>query len=86
MAKRTIEIFSAGCPLCEEAVEAVKAASCPSCDVQVKDMNDPAVAAQAQKYGIHRVPAVVINGKLADCCATGKVDVGVLRSMGLGTP
>jgi hypothetical protein len=26
----------------------------------------------------------VINGQLADCCATGEVDIEVLRSMGLG--
>ena len=84
MAKRTVEVFSAGCALCEEAIQAVKAASCSNCDVQVKDMTDPIVAAQAKKYGIHRVPAVVINGKLADCCATGKLDIKLLQSMGLG--
>jgi hypothetical protein len=47
-------------------------------------MSDPAVAARAKQLGIHRVPAVVIDGKLADCCATGPVDLDVLRSMGLG--
>ena len=47
-------------------------------------MKDPKAAADAKRYAIGRVPAVVIDGKLADCCATGKVDVGVLRSMGLG--
>ena len=86
MASRTIEVFTAGCPCCDEAVQAVKAAACSNCDVQVKDMKDPTVAAQAKKYGINRVPAVVIDGKLAGCCATGKVDVEHLRSMGLGSP
>ena len=84
MAKRTVEVFSAGCPCCDDAVQAVKAAACPNCDVQVRDMKDPTVAAQAKKYGINRVPAVVINGQLADCCSTGKVDIGVLKSLGLG--
>ncbi len=84
MDKRTVEVFSAGCALCEEAIVAVKAASCSNCDVQVKDMTDPKVAARAKAYGIHRVPAVVINGKLADCCSTGTLDMKQLRSMGLG--
>lgn len=84
MSKRTIEVFSAGCPCCDEALEAVREASCESCDVRVLDMKDPQVAARAKELGIHRVPAVVINGQLADCCATGEIDVEVLRSMGLG--
>lgn len=48
-------------------------------------MKDPAVAAAAKKYGIKRVPAVVIDGKLADCCAAGGIDADVLRGMGLGS-
>jgi hypothetical protein len=84
MSKRTIEVFSAGCGCCDEAIQAVREASCESCDVHVLDMKDPAVAARAKQLGIHRVPAVVIDGKLADCCATGEVDVDALRSMGLG--
>ncbi len=47
-------------------------------------MKDPTVAAEAQKYGIKRVPAVVIDGKLADCCAAGGIDIDALRGMGLG--
>jgi hypothetical protein len=84
MSKRTIEVFTAGCACCDEAVQAVRDASCSSCDVRILDMKDPKVAARAKQLGIHRVPAVVINGHLADCCATGAVDVDVLRSMGLG--
>ena len=86
MSKRTIEVFSAGCACCNEAIQAVRDASCASCDVQVLNMQDPKVAARAKQLGIHRVPAVVIDGQLADCCATGEVDVEVLRSMGLGAP
>ena len=35
--KRTIEIFSAGCPACEETVTLVNRIACPSCDVTVLD-------------------------------------------------
>lgn len=83
---RNVEVFSAGCPCCVEAVQAVQAAACSGCNVQVRDMNDPAVAAAAKAYGIKRVPAVVIDGTLADCCASGAVDIPTLQAMGLGSP
>jgi glutaredoxin 3 len=81
---RAIEVFSAGCACCDEALKAVKAAAFSSCNVVVRDMKDPKIAADAKRHGIKRVPAVVIDGKLADCCASGGIDLGVLRSMGLG--
>ena len=81
---RTVEIFSAGCPCCDDAIQSVKAAACPNCRVEVRDMKDPKVQADAKKYGIARVPAVVIDGKLAECCKTGPIDLNELRSMGLG--
>ena len=85
MTKRTIEVFAAGCPCCDEAVKEVKAAACPSCDVQVLDMrSDKAAQAKAKQYGITRVPAVAINGKLADCCTSGAVNLATLRGLGLG--
>ena len=85
MAKRMIEVFTAGCPCCDEAVRQVREAACPSCDVRIQDMrSDKAAQARAKQYGIMRVPAVVINGKLADCCATGAVNLTTLRGLGLG--
>lgn len=85
MTKRTVEVFSAGCPCCDDAVRLVRDIACDSCDVQVQDMRDAAVQAKAKQYGINRVPAVVVNGKLAECCQQGAVDVDTLRSMGLGS-
>ena len=82
--KRTIEVFSAGCPACEPTVQLVKSIACPSCDVQVLDMNKPDVAAKAKQYGVKSVPAVVINGKLAGCCAGAGPDEATLRAEGLG--
>jgi hypothetical protein len=82
--KRTIEIFSAGCAACEETVSLVKRIACPSCDVQVLDMHDPAVAAKAKGYAIQSVPAVVVDGKLADCCAGRGPDERTLRAAGIG--
>lgn len=67
--KRKIELFSAGCPACDETVRLVNRLACPSCEVRVLDMNDPTIAGRAKSLGIRSVPAVVIDGKLADCCA-----------------
>ena len=86
MKTRTIEVFSAGCPCCDEAVRIVKSVARESCDVQVLDMRtDQAAQERAKSYGIHRVPAVVVNGQLADCCSSGAVDEAVLRRLGGGS-
>ena len=85
-AKRTIEIFSAGCPACEDTIELVNRVACPSCDVTVLDMKDPEIARRAKSIGIRSVPAVVINGKIADCCAGRGPDEQTLRAAGLGQP
>ena len=82
--KRTIEIFSAGCPACDETVTLVKQLACPSCEVTVLDMHTPEVARRAKSLGIHTLPAVVINGSLADCCAGRGVDEATLRAAGVG--
>lgn len=84
--KRRIEVFSAGCPACEETVQLVNRLACPSCEVRVLDMRDPDVASRARGLGIRTVPAVVIGGKLADCCAGRGPDEATLRASGLGQP
>ena len=85
--KRTIEVFSAGCPACDEAVKLVQSLACPSCDVQVLDMRgDKTAQAKAEQYGVQRVPAVAVNGKLAGCCTGGGIDAGGLKGLGVGSP
>jgi glutaredoxin 3 len=84
--KRKIEVFSAGCPVCEETLALVNRLACPSCEVSVLDIRRQEVASRAKEYGIRCVPAVVIDGKLADCCAGRRPDEAVLKSAGLGVP
>jgi len=84
--KRQIEIFSAGCPVCTEAVEMIQRVACPSCEVTVLDMRAPHVAHRAKSLGIRSVPAVVIDGTLAACCAGREPDEATLRAAGLGQP
>lgn len=86
MATRKIEIFSAGCPVCEETVALVNRIACPSCGVTVLDMKDPKVASRAKSLGIRSVPAVVIDGKLAECCAGRGPDEATLKAAGIGQP
>ena len=82
--KRTIEIFSAGCVTCKETIKLVQSLACESCDIKVHDMNARGVATKAKKYGVKRLPAIVIDGKLAACCSNRGVDAKVLRSAGVG--
>jgi glutaredoxin len=84
--KRKIEVFSAGCPVCKDAVNLVNKLGCDSCDVSVLDMNKPEIAERARTLGIRSVPAIVIDGKLADCCAGRGPDEATLRDAGIGKP
>ena len=84
--KRSIEVFSAGCPACQETIDLVNRMACPSCEVSVLDMNDREVAKRAAQIGIRSVPAVVIDGRLADCCADRDPTEAALREAGVGQP
>ncbi len=83
---RKVEIFSAGCVVCNDAVELVRSIACPSCDVSVLEMKDAAVARRARMLGIRSLPAVIIDGKLSNCCAGRGPDEQVLRAAGVGQP
>jgi hypothetical protein len=86
MTTRTVEVFSAGCCVCTATIEMVQRVAGPSCEVTVLDMREPAVARRAKDMGIRSVPAVVIDGTLADCCTGRGVDEATLRAAGLGQP
>ena len=84
--KRKVEVFSAGCPACTDAATVVTSLPCPSCEVDMLDMRDIAVAQRAKTLGVRSVPAVAIDGRLADCCAGRGIDEASLRAAGLGQP
>jgi len=86
IAKRKIEIFSAGCPLCNDAVEMVERISCQDCEINVLNMNDPEVAKRGKSLGIRSLPAIVIDGKLAECCAGKGPNEITLKAAGIGQP
>ncbi len=81
--KRKVEIFTAGCYLCDEAVNLVKGIACDSCDVSIYNLNNEGQD-KARAYGIASVPTVVVDGKIADCCRQGKVSKSELVAAGIG--
>lgn len=78
--RKKIEVFSAGCSTCKETIELVKRIAGSSHEVLVHDMHQSEVASKAKNYGIRSVPAIVVDGKLAGCCAGRGPDEQVLRS------
>lgn len=78
-AKHTIEIFSAGCATCKDTIEMVRKVAGSDHTVQVHDMQQGDTAKRAKTLGVRSLPAVVVNGKLAGCCAGRGPDEHVLR-------
>jgi hypothetical protein len=61
-------------------IDLVNRVAAPGATIQVLDMHDPAVAARARGLGVRTVPGVVIDGRLASCCASRGVDEAALRA------
>lgn len=81
---RKIEVFSAGCIVCDDTVALINRIACSSCEVQVLDMHRADVAEKARRYGVRSVPAVALDGQLGDCCAGRGPDEARLRVAGIG--
>jgi hypothetical protein len=88
MAKRLVEVFTAGCFVCDGVIKQVKDLACDNCEVVVYDLNKKCDSNEceekARAYGVHAVPAVAINGALVDCCKTNGIDIEALKRAGLG--
>jgi glutaredoxin 3 len=85
MAEHTIEIFSAGCILCQDVLRLVHQLARSSTKVQVYDMSTGDSLVKVREYGVTRVPALVIDGELARCCEGDSIDEEMLRRLGLGS-
>jgi glutaredoxin 3 len=82
--RRKIEIFSTGCAMCNDTIEMVRRTADPCYEVIIRDMVDSRVLARAKELGIRCLPAIVIDGKLADCCRCPGIDEQKLRAAGIG--
>ena len=63
--RHKIEIFSAGCKTCKDAIEAVRKLAGSEHEVVVRDMHQHEIASRAAQHGVRSLPAVMIDGKLA---------------------
>jgi predicted DsbA family dithiol-disulfide isomerase len=86
MANRQVEVFTAGCPVCEPSVQLVQELACPDCEVTIHDLRqaEGAAAEKAAEYGIKVVPAVVVDGTLVSCCETPGPAREALSAAGIG--
>ena len=75
-----IEVFTAGCPLCDDALALVNEIAGADYEVTERDLHEEAALARARELGIRSVPAVVIDGEPADCCSDVGIEEAVLRA------
>lgn len=87
--KRRVEIFTAGCILCQEAVKTVRRLACPSCEVVVYDLIKQCESKECldkvRDYGVSRVPTIVVDGKIAECCTASRPSIEELKAAGIGS-
>ncbi len=86
--KRKIELFTAGCSVCEPVVEMVKAMACPSCEVVIYNLSQPCDTKEClekvKSYGIKALPAIAVDGKLLSCCQNKGISADELVNAGIG--
>jgi hypothetical protein len=83
MAKRQVEVFTAGCPVCDPVVRLVQEMACPDCEVTIYDLRQSG-AEKVAEYRITTVPAVVVDGNLASCCQNRGPNREDLAAAGIG--
>ena len=77
--KCKVEVFSAGCPACQSAIDMINRVAGEDVEIVVLDMNDPEIAEKAKKLGVRCAPAVAVNGEVADCCQECAPDENTIR-------
>ena len=88
LTKRKIELFTAGCTVCEPVIEMVKAMACSSCEVVIYNIAQPCDTKEClekvKAYGIKALPAIAVDGKLLACCQNKGISVDELKKPGIG--
>jgi len=83
--KKQVEIFTAGCPVCEPVVQLVKDTAGTHCDISIHNLSEDPNEAIRKKYSLTRLPAVAVDGKLLDCCKKIAITKEDLIGAGIGT-
>lgn len=84
--KRRVEVFTAGCPVCQGVVEIVNELACPNCDVTIYNLNRDEGVDEAKAYAVTALPSIVVNGELLECCKRGPITKEDLKAAGIGQP
>lgn len=86
--KRQVEIFTANCPVCDPVVKMVKDLACDNCELTTYDLvnqcDDKSCLSKISEYGIKKLPAIAVDGKLLDCCKGNAVTKEKLIEAGIG--
>lgn len=88
MPTKKVEIFTSGCPIRESTVDLVERVACPSREVIIHDLtkdNKKEIRDKATFYGVERIPAVAVNGKLLERREMSSVSENILRQAGVGS-
>ena len=87
--KRQIEIFTAACPVCEPVVALVQETACENCEITIFNMTEQceskSCVAKMEAYGVKRLPAIAVNGKLIACCKNIAITKNDLLNVGIGS-
>lgn len=87
IARRRVEILSAGCKTCQRTIEQLREQIDPRHEIVVLDMHkDDAAVEKAEAYGIRTVPAVIVDGRLLACCKNTGPTLRELHAAGLAKP
>jgi hypothetical protein len=66
----------------------IKELACDTCEVTTYDLvrqcEDKTCLEKIDEYGIKKVPAVVVNGELLDCCRYSAITEAKLVEAGIG--
>jgi len=84
MNKNHIEIFTAGCSICEPVVQFVKETAGANCNISIYNLSERSYNNICKKYSIKRLPSIVVNGILLDCCKNIDITKEDLINAGIG--
>ncbi len=63
-----IEVFTAGCHLCDETIEIVQRARCSKCTITeyniLERCESKICLKKAKEYGVRAVPTIAVDGKI----------------------
>lgn len=85
--RKRVEIFTAGCTLCNPVVELIRSNSSENCDVMVYDLikqcDSKECLSKVVEYGVKSIPAIVVDGKLLDSCQNSGISIMDLINSGI---